>query len=389
MDLCLPSGGQDLENARRTASEYIISGLQDPSLPGNSVEAKAGTLYLLIPPKQNPTGLTPAVYQKQDNGCTSNWTLLGSGISPSPSSLTQVVYVSKGGSDTSGDGSAASPYLTLKKAIDSISDASAVKKYLVVMGPGDYTESDTLRLKGWVSICSLCTDQVAITLSPASKVKWSNSVPGRLFIKNVAFIHGIEVENDVAPANGGIVLDIDNCDMGPIVFNGRGGGSDYIQLRNDTRIGGTCVINSGATTIFDTTIIGKLTMTDVGCVAPDVYGSAITASLRANYISEIEVIGTSYDVYTDAWANIRISALTMTSSSSYPCNFNSDADSFPSSITLSGSPAPVVNRQTSTDALEYVPAVSGNWAAPAPTYLSEALNRLAAQVALLTGGPIP
>ncbi len=37
----------------------------------------------------------------------------------------------------------------------------------------------------------------------------------------------------------------------------------------------------------------------------------------------------------------------------------------------------------------YTPALSGNWAGPLPTTQTEALDRIAAAVAGLLGGPIP
>lgn len=62
--------GQDIENAEKTGRTYVISGTQDPTLQATA--AFKGTLFVKL---SSPVGL----YQKQDDGCNTNWTLLGSG----------------------------------------------------------------------------------------------------------------------------------------------------------------------------------------------------------------------------------------------------------------------------------------------------------------------
>jgi hypothetical protein len=58
--------------------------------------------------------------------------------------VTNARYVSKRG-NASGDGSPANPYLTVQAAIDSIvDDASAAPPYIVIVGPGTFTEAFSL-----------------------------------------------------------------------------------------------------------------------------------------------------------------------------------------------------------------------------------------------------
>ncbi len=61
----------------------------------------------------------------------------------------QVVYVRKDGNDATGDGSAVYPYLTILKAMQSITDNTATKRYRIDVGPGSYVES-SLPLKPYV-----------------------------------------------------------------------------------------------------------------------------------------------------------------------------------------------------------------------------------------------
>jgi hypothetical protein len=289
----------------------------------------------------------------------------------------QVIYVNKNQSGSyTADGSINKPYLTVKAALDAITDASASKKYALVIAPGTYTEDPSIRLKGWVDLISVANDTVAITTSDASRIKWSNNNPGRVFITMIGLTSGIEVLNDNPSGASGMVLDLNNCDVASIIMNGRGGGVDYIQLRNDTRVNGTTTINSAATTIFDSTLIGLLTMTDTGCVTPDVYGSAITATIRSSYELSISITAVTYDVYVDAWGNNPIGSLTIVSNSSYPCTFNTDPSSYPNSISLSGSPAPSVVLTSPAQALSFSPTTSGNWPV-VPNNVKSALDELA------------
>ena len=296
-------------------------------------------------------------------------------------SYSQVVYVDKNKAGTyTADGSLNKPYKSIEAMYTAITDASASKRYACIIAPGTYVEASTIRMKGWIDLTSFATDTVGISVTGGETLKWSNNSPGRVFIKNIGFTSGLETLNDNPSGTSGVVFDLDNVDTPSLFFRGRGGGKDFLQLRNDTRIEGTCTIQSAAITIFDSTNISSLILNDLDCVFPDVYGSAITASLRSNYIGAISISAINYDVYTDIWGTIIAGNLTISSSaSSYPCYFNYDATSYPlGTVTLSGSnPAQLV--QTSVaQAIRYIPAVSGNWAAPEPTEVKNALDNLAA-----------
>jgi hypothetical protein len=305
----------------------------------------------------------------------------------------QVIYVDKSNTGTyTPNGSLNKPYKTIAAALAAITDASASKRYAIMIAPGTYSEDPAIRLKGWIDITSFATDTVVIGTTDSSRIKWSNNNPGRVFIKDIGFSVGLETLNDNPTGTSGMVFDLDNVDTSSLIFRGRGGGRDFIQLRNDTRISGSCTIQSGATTIFDSTNIANLTMNDVGCVAPDSFGSAITASIRSNYIGSISISATNFDVYTDIWGSIIAGNLTIASNaSSYPCYFNHDATSYPlGTITLSGTnPAQVVATSVA-QSIRYTPAVSGNWTSPVPANVKAALDNLAANKASLDNtGKVP
>ncbi len=91
-----------------------------------------------------------------DNGSNSEVDVLIAEPFPSGSVSQQVVIAPPPyGSDTTGDGTFSSPYATIAHAQSTITDASAIKEYEVIVMPGVYAEAVVLkpftRLVGWDS----------------------------------------------------------------------------------------------------------------------------------------------------------------------------------------------------------------------------------------------
>lgn len=288
----------------------------------------------------------------------------------------QVVYVDKSNTGSYVEnGSFEKPFKTVKAMYDAITDASGSKKYACIIAPGNYLENPAIRVKGWIDLISFANDTVSIRPSDSSKLKMDNANPGRVFVTMIGFPNGFELLN-TTPGSSGVVVDFDNCDIGAITFAGRGGGVDFIQIRNDSRITGAVLIQSAATTFFDSTFLSTLTLNDVGCVSPDSFGSAITATIRSNYLTSLAITSTSFDVYCDIWANNNISTLTITSNSAVPSQVSIDALSYPGTISLSGTPAPIVARTTFANGVGYTPSTPADWSV-VPNNVSSALDELA------------
>lgn len=75
-----------------------------------------------------------------------------------------VVHVEKGGDDATANGSLARPYATIMGAINSITDASVNKRYVIKVAPGAYSETN-LKLKAGIFILGDSRDTVRITSS--------------------------------------------------------------------------------------------------------------------------------------------------------------------------------------------------------------------------------
>lgn len=76
----------------------------------------------------------------------------------------QTRYVDKGGNDVTGTGSFESPFLTIQRAITSITDATAAKTYSVEVGPGTYI--DTFAISPFIYVKGV--NQLACILNPTT-----------------------------------------------------------------------------------------------------------------------------------------------------------------------------------------------------------------------------
>lgn len=111
-------------------------------------------VILLLPPTPPPapapgaTGATGNTGSMGSMGSTGVGSPGATGVAGSPvgdvcalPGVDQIVYVNKGGSDISGNGSLCAPYLTITFAVNSVSDASPDLRYGFEIGPGTYNEN--------------------------------------------------------------------------------------------------------------------------------------------------------------------------------------------------------------------------------------------------------
>lgn len=115
------------------------------SPPGGAIDP-AGALQSSEPYSAADDGLFLEADSTQPTGL--KW---GAASPPPPTPVeSQEVYVNKGGNDSTGDGSYAKPFLTIQRAMTSITDNSQTKVYGVNVGPGTY--NDNFAFKPWVSV---------------------------------------------------------------------------------------------------------------------------------------------------------------------------------------------------------------------------------------------
>ena len=299
----------------------------------------------------------------------------GGGGAPLPT-MTQVIYVRQGGNDTTGNGTINSPYASITHAMSIINDALWEKRYLIDLGPGNW--SDSFSWKAWVFIrgsTSLATRLTGII--DINDPSWA--VPGtrndqRAGGQDLNFSGTLTLNYAAVSSQYGKFY-FWNCNMnntlvitgfnpinqcvveGGLWFGGITATGVNILWNGVSGQGGTITLNSSPTTCqftgFGGGTVGNLTLTRVADIAP-------VATLI-----DCPVLG----LVTAAGTGVSISA----TNSSLPVAGN---------ISISG--GSVLNRLTDAFSLGYTPSSITDWNGNSPTNVAEALNRIAAKI-----GPIP
>ena len=294
-------------------------------------------------------------------------------------SACQVVYVSKAGNDSTGNGSSGQPYLTIGKAMSIITDASVTKRYAISVAPGVYTENVVLLanvfIQGYYNV-SLPKIAGTIALDPTSFAINADQRSG---------ITGINI-------SGATLLDFQGIGSYQGTFYARDCSFNSLLTANaDSNITQTffenCQFFGGATlnacnNTFLSCIIwgGNLTFNSSVTYGDGILfcvGGALEGNLVINGTgrsSQVEL--NSFRV--DGTASITGDATTLVSYT---------AGSLPSSYTVSGTP--VITRLDDCSNLAYVP-VSASWTGTAPTTPKAAIDRMAALLKTLnSNNPIP
>jgi hypothetical protein len=163
-----------------------------------------------------------------------------------------VRYVSKGGSDKTGDGSASAPFLTIEAAEASIADASNTNFYCIDIAPGTYAIAAGFTKKpniGWRGAGRRLTSVSVGALSAVGGVSITNAIDqptAQLFFENLTINGGptgFTFNQTVGATSNNIIVNMANVRIATgtsIVFNGTSTGSQ-ITLFNCEVIGTTTI----------------------------------------------------------------------------------------------------------------------------------------------------
>lgn len=295
---------------------------------------------------------------------------------PSPTN-SQVVYVNKGGNDTTGNGSEAAPFLTISAALASISDAGPTKRYSLMVGPGTYSENITLPANH-----NLNATAPAVAFSGTLSINhssWTVSGDNRSSVSNITFTNGSAISLDftLAPASDG-KLAFNNCTFINGLTVEAAASSNEVTLNS-------CVFTSGALT----TTGGVVTASACTFLA----GLAFEANSKTAATTTLNLYGgtsTGGDVrliHTDTHANLtgNVVGFTMKSGAidargtGTTANISSGAVTTP--ILTTGTPT--INLVSKATGLGFEPGVPEHWFDVPPSTVQQALDRI---VASLQGG---
>lgn len=324
-----------------------------------------------------PTGSTRPGIATGVPGGTGSAKPTGPGFPLIAPSSSQTVYVNKGGNDITGDGTMNDPFATIAKAMTSIVDAAPAKRYSIMVGPGNYIESISLKANVMVIgvnpiVVNIGSDESYIDINdPTWSVSGDNrsgfekvalvastlrfdftaqsSVEGKLYFHNVR-CNETPFFTAFSSINQAI---IQNC----MFFSGYTQTGMLIVLSNtDFVSGGLITVNSSV--LGDTTVLATGGGSDGSFMSTYTSGKAISISLIG-----FTILGTL--------------------SASGSCNVRAAANSIPSGISFKdGASLTFINDAHS---LAYTPANPANWST-VPATVQEALDQLAIRMATRVTG---
>ncbi|MEE8289713.1 MAG: hypothetical protein V3R25_09915 [Nitrosomonadaceae bacterium] len=150
--------------------------------------------------------------------------------------LSTVVYVDGGTTETDPNGSENQPFSTIQDALDSITDASVSKKYVIRLTPATYDEGATLTLKPFIALDSLGNNKNTLIDSNIEI-----NVAGEYSIEDINV--SLNIDADVAGL-GATDLQFRNIEMlGNLAIDGDGAG-------NTTAIISGCRIGLSGNSLF-------------------------------------------------------------------------------------------------------------------------------------------
>lgn len=247
--------------------------------------------------------------------------------------LDQLVWVSKAGSDATGDGSQGAPFHSIAAAMASISDASTGKRYGVVLHPGVYSEDFALKPNTWILGCSQYLSRIDcanLTLDPT----WN--APG---VNNRAGFSGVQLRNDytfdfiTANADTAYLTFENGSTVGAFTVKGGDNNAFFIQnvafFNTLTQVGGffqaqNVIIQNGADTLITANGVGTTSL---------FYGGQTNGNIHA-----VAPGGTGLLFTLGAFAMQDIAALTLDGAS---ITSQCSPGSLPPNVTLlNGAPSP-------------------------------------------------
>ena len=196
----------------------------------------------------------------------------------------QMVYVAKNGNDITGNGFSSNPFLTVQRAINSITDASNSKKYVIEIKTGEYAES--LSFKPYVELKGESKETAKIT---GTHIGTFNT-GGRLEIRDITIRGSITFDKPAGVVNG-VSVWISNIWADSITVNFRGT-NDYFQMTDDCLINGNLIHHSSHVLFKDSLIYGNITTDDQGVEVLDPsYGDSGTRNISTSGCNNVTVIG--------------------------------------------------------------------------------------------------
>jgi hypothetical protein len=287
----------------------------------------------------------------------------GGGTEPPP---VQLVYVAPSGSDVGGNGSFAQPFQTISHAEASITDATAIKPYVIMVAPGIYPEA--IAQKSFVSISGV---------DPSNKPRLDGVLSFAVGFVGGSGLSKLELTASQTFDFAALVFptyDVEECvfDLGTI-FQGTGG---YVLSLRQNQFGGVTITDAATTTSEGNTYRGLFTLNAatrnvVLVSSDDAFGAAFSTTATAPHLVTTTLVSSQVTP-----------TLNLTGAG---VSYQGTAGAIPPVVNRAGgAPAPVA--LTSANGLAYTATTVANWSGVNPSSVQNALDRIAAAAAIT---PIP
>ena len=295
------------------------------------------------------------------------------GGGPLPSSM-QIVYVREGGNDVTGNGTLSAPFATISHAFSTITDALWEKRYMIDLGPGNWSENFTW--KAWVFIRGSTVLATRLTgLININDPSWA--VPGshsdeRAGAQDINFSGTVTLDFASVGSSYGKFY-FWGCNMNnTLVVTGMNPINQCI-VEGGFWFGGITATACAVTWIGVSGQGGTVTLLSSSTACSFVgFGGGTVGNLTLTYTSGVIPSATLIDCPILGSVTVTGASLSATNSS------------LPQESNISITGGGTLTRLTDAYSLGYTPASSANWNGTPPDNVQSALDRIAAKI-----GPIP
>lgn len=284
---------------------------------------------------------------------------------PTPSpvfAIDQTIYVAKNGNDTTGDGSISDPYLTITKAMTTITDATPAKRYAIQVFSGLYVEDFTIKPNVLIIGSSRTTTRLNSNVAWSDSA-WSIAGDNRSGFESISILNAMNIDFTLTNANEGKVF-LRNINM-----NGRLTLTSYSAI-NQAFLE-ECLFFGGMTQNGFVSVLNSMTFLNGATVYLNSKINNNTIILGNSGSCDGNLIAT----WTTGHGNIAIQLL--------GCSLNGTITLDGAGVSLSSSILPpsvtVLNGATITPldnalAISYTPITPTNWAPFLPMTVQDALD---------------
>lgn len=286
-------------------------------------------------------------------------------------------FVAKNGSDVTGDGSLRKPYLTVKAAMDSITDATNLKRYAIMVMPGRYTETGlVLKANVFVVGQQYFTTRIQNNTAIGLDASFTPAGDHRSGFVNINLASQVNADFAALSSNEGKIY-FYGCQLAAGLVLSAFSNINQSFVENCDVFGG--ITQTGMTLVVRNTMVWSGNVT----VNPRVGGQASLQVIAGSIAGNLALSGNNTDTILAKIQAAKVEGSVTADGSA--TTLQASADSLPATQSLLN--GAVLVRLDLAQNVGFTPAVPGDWSV-VPTQVKQALDTLAADLAGAGSGDI-